>query len=128
MHVKDHLRGDSSLVISSNDSGPREAFKVRTQTLDGYVKENLPDGTRIDLIKIDTEGSENLVFEKGQMVLAVHRPVIVCEVIKGGIENIINEQLKHHNYTFFRITENGLIHQENINPESLKEDYFCVPA
>lgn len=127
MDEEDHLRGDSSLVLSDYPNGARIEFKVKTQTLDDYVIENIKPGTKIDLLKIDTEGSENLVFEKAVNVLNDHRPIIMCEIIKGGIEKIIDQQLSSFNYVFFMITEKGLILKPNIIPESIKEDYFCVP-
>jgi len=126
-HISEHLRGDSSLVIGDDIAGERIEFKVETQTLDEYVKLNLKSEQKIDLLKIDTEGSENLVFEGGQMVLSEHRPIIMCEIIKGGIEKIIDSQLSTHNYKFYLIDDKGLIHKTKIEPESIKEDYFCVP-
>ena len=62
LYLEDHLRGDSSLIASSNVKDTKIEFKVKTQTLDSYVKENLNSEIKIDLLKIDTEGSENLVF------------------------------------------------------------------
>jgi FkbM family methyltransferase len=127
MYVEDHLRGDSSLVSSKYNKDARIEFEVNTTTLDDYVKEHLDQGTKVDLLKIDTEGSENLVFEGAVKVLTDHRPVILCEIIKDGIEREINRQLAAHRYKFYLITEQGLIYKQNIIPDKIKEDYFCVP-
>ncbi len=128
LYVEDHLMGDSSLVAQHEYGSTRFEFDVNTKTLDDYAIENLGPGVKIDLLKIDTEGSENLVFDQAKNVLKEHRPIIMCEIIRGGIEKEVDAQLSAYNYEFYLITEKGLKPQKNINAIDVKEDYFCVPA
>ena len=64
-----------------------EAIQIKTETLDHYVEQHkLP---RIDLIKLDAEASEHLVLAGADRVLAEQKPVVICEVLPGKIEERI---------------------------------------
>ncbi len=123
----DHLYGDNSLNTEATGNIAKVEFDVNTQTLDSFVSENLKPEERIDLIKIDTEGTENLVFEGGLHVLKVHRPIIMCEVIKGFIEKEIEAILSKCNYFYYEVKENGLMKVDSLRVESGKIDFFFVP-
>jgi FkbM family methyltransferase len=60
-----------------------ERLTVPVETLDGA----LPAGYVPTLIKIDVEGSERMVIEGGLETIATHRPVVVFEYGRLGIES-----------------------------------------
>ncbi len=124
---KDHLYGDNSLNTEATGNIAKIEVDVITQTLDDFVSANLEDHEKIDLIKIDTEGTENLVFEGGKSVLQFHRPVIMCEVIKGFIERELEEILSKFNYTYYEVRDKGLVKVESLRVQSGKNDFFLVP-
>lgn len=125
---KDHLFGDNSLNTEATGNISKIEVQVKTQTLDSFVSENLTNGEKIDLIKIDTEGTENLVFEGGSNVLSQHRPIIMCEVIKGFIEREIENVLSKHDYLYFEVGEKGLVKVDSLIVASGKTDFFFVPS
>lgn len=69
---------------STQTGGVRRAILVPTVPLDSLLGQ-IPSP---DLIKIDVEGAENLVFEGMKRVLQEARPIILCEVFKANWDNI----------------------------------------
>ena len=66
----------------------RKVFRttIQTETLDNLVERELL--TRLDFIKVDVEGAENLVFTGGRQSLAKYRPAILCEIAPGLPERL----------------------------------------
>lgn len=123
----DHLYGDNSLNSEATGNIKKIEFDVRTQTLDSFVTEKLDASQKIDLIKLDTEGTENLVLEGAGNVLSHHRPIIMCEVIKGFIERELEKILLDHQYKFYEVNYSGLKEVTTLKVDSGKLDFFFVP-
>lgn len=81
---------------------------VRAETLDAFGKELKL--TSFDLIKIDTEGTENLVLEGAAATIKEHKPIIICETLFDKIEAHLERIMKAHGYLFFNHL-NGKLHQ-----------------
>ncbi|MDQ3248321.1 MAG: FkbM family methyltransferase [Chloroflexota bacterium] len=81
-------------------------------TLDAYFEQ--ANEVAIDLIKIDTEGTEHLVLAGARRILTQHRPAIICEVLKGQTEPQLHAVLDPTDYHYFLITEAGLIQKTEI--------------
>ncbi len=81
-------------------------------TLDSYFAQH--STTTIDLMKIDTEGTEHLVLAGAQHILTTHRPAIICEVLRGRTEQALHAVLDPTDYQYFLITEAGLMRKEQI--------------
>jgi len=80
--------------------------KVKTITLDDYVKTS---GDReIDLIKIDTEGNEDLILSKSKNIMRSMKPIIICETLYNKIESRIEEIALSHEYLFYNHYPDGL--------------------
>jgi FkbM family methyltransferase len=126
MELEDHLNGDGTINIDNNTSNFGEEFEVNTDTLDNYVASNQINS--IDIMKIDTEASEHLVFEGGINVLRNLRPIIFCEVIPNKIETQIEQIFSTLNYSFFKAYPDGLVKFNSLS-ESYDEciDYLIVP-
>lgn len=79
---------------------------VKTTTLDSYVQETSKH--TIDLIKMDTEGTENLILEHASYVLSQMQPIIICETLFNTIEAELEKILLTYGYEFYNHTEKGL--------------------
>lgn len=103
------------------------AIPVRTITLDGL---DALQGLRIDLIKIDTEGTEPDVLAGAASLLARDKPIILCEVLAGLIERQVHELLDPLGYRYYWLTDTGLVRQERIvgDPAYKNLNYLFVPA
>jgi len=103
--------------------------KVKTITLDEYVKVN--NEVLIDLIKIDTEGTENLILEKSSFILGEMKPIIICETIFNKIEHLLEDILKLYGYEFYNHTKSGLIKAKTIKRETdngISNCFFVHPS
>lgn len=88
---------------------------VQTVTLDNFTTIN--DIQNIELIKIDTEGSEDLILKGAVETIKKFRPVIICETLFNKIENSLEDIMKSHNYLFFNFKEGRLIKVDTIQRE-----------
>lgn len=95
--------------------------------LDSYVAAN--HIARVDLMKIDTEGTEPKVLEGAKQILERDRPVIICEVLKGVTESQLHSIFDNAGYRFFLVTSEGLIRKERIvgDPSYTNRNYLFIP-
>jgi len=103
--------------------------KVKTTTLDEYVKTN--DEGPIDLIKMDTEGTENLILEKSGFILGEMKPIIICETIFNKIEHLLEDILNLYGYEFYNHTKAGLMKVETIKrktDDGISNCFFVHPS
>jgi FkbM family methyltransferase len=123
---KHHLTGDSSLGVHEKKDGLVKIIKVKTSTLDDYVRQN--NIGNIDLIKLDAEASEHLILAGAKNVLKNHRPIIQCEIIYNQIENELEKIFIENNYLFFRPLPEGLQQVSVLKDEVRdKAEYYFVP-
>jgi FkbM family methyltransferase len=100
---------------------------VTVVTLDGYVAERL-GGQRVDLLKLDTEATEDRVLAGAGRVLSEHRPVVLCEVLPGRIEEALEAAFAAHNYTFARALPGGLQLAEHLrHGPDVPNDHVMIP-
>jgi hypothetical protein len=82
-------------------------------TLDSFIRDR--GLTKVDLIKIDTEGTEPQVLRGMGETLRRDRPTIICEVLKGfGTERELQEMLCHYGYRYYLLTRDGPTLRETI--------------
>ncbi|MCC7086360.1 MAG: FkbM family methyltransferase [Pirellulales bacterium] len=85
--------------------------EVSTTTLDTTFEELKLD--RVDCVKLDVEGAEELVFRGGQKLLAQYRPLLLFEVNPEAAERLSLAAnggctaLTELNYRLFRMDQNG---------------------
>lgn len=102
---------DQENSFSLGGAGGVTYEEVNTTTLDTVAAElNLQ---RVDFIKLDVEGAEEMVFRGGREVLATHRPLLLFEV-NPAAANRLNLAadgaclaLSEQNYQFFRMADSG---------------------
>jgi len=84
--------GEDNLYISKDDSGDhrlypsdeRTSIKVKTVRLDDYIK-NFK--TKVDFVKIDTEGKEPFIIQGMREILAVNSQMkMIVEYLPAGLE------------------------------------------
>jgi len=68
----------------------------------------------IDVLKLDTEGTEPKVLEGGIEMISRCKPVIFCEVLLGRTENALGAFLSPLGYRYFHITAQGLVPKKHI--------------
>jgi FkbM family methyltransferase len=93
-----------------------EGLKVPAITLDTFVNEN--NISKVDLLKIDTEATEHLVLGGGRNTIIKDEPMIICEVLRGKTENLLQEFLSTLGYKYYWITDRGLIQKDTIEGDS----------
>lgn len=104
-------------------------YSVELVTLDDYVIQNKID--QIDLIKMDTEGTENLVLEGALNSIKLFSPIIICEVLENKIEEKIEFIIKNLGYNIFEYKDNlqklskiDSFKSSNIN---INRNFFFIP-
>ncbi|NJX14818.1 FkbM family methyltransferase [Tamlana crocina] len=85
---------------------------VTATTLADFVKsENLKN---IDLIKIDTEGTEIDILNSGKEIIEKLEPIVICETLFNTIEGELDDFFTSLNFEFYNHTENGLVRTSSI--------------
>ncbi|MCB0395306.1 MAG: FkbM family methyltransferase [Flavobacteriales bacterium] len=103
--------------------------KVRTTTLDQYVATN--NEREIDLIKMDTEGTEHLILSKSTMVLTQMKPIIICETLFNVIEEQLEEIMTGFGYEFYNHIGTGLKKVTSIKrtqDDGVRNCFFVHPS
>lgn len=100
---------------------------VQSKTLHEFVKnENI---NSIDLIKIDTEGTEIDILNSGKASIIKFQPIIICEILFNNIESELDAFFKSLDYQFFNHTPRGLVRVSTIkrNTDDGIRNCFFVP-
>lgn len=79
---------------------------VESIRLDEYV--NQKNITSIDLIKMDTEGTEHFILSNASEVISKMKPIIICETLFGMIERELEDIMVKHGYEFYNFNGKGL--------------------
>jgi FkbM family methyltransferase len=83
-----------------------EELRLPTITLDAAMdRQRL---ARLDILKIDAEATEAKVLRGALRRIQMHRPFIICEVLKDIDSGYIQQTLRALDYRFFHITPAGL--------------------
>ncbi len=110
-YLEHNLAGESN--AGSNTEGRNFVQnKVTTTTLDSYVKNH--HNQPIDLIKMDTEGTEHYILENADFVLKQMKPIIICETLFNTIEKELESIMLKYGYEFYNHTDEGLIQTKSI--------------
>jgi FkbM family methyltransferase len=104
------------------------AVPVKAYTLDNVLREQ--GFSSVDLIKIDTEGTENMILEGAAKTISSFRPIIICEILFNQIEDQVERIMRGHNYLFYNYFDRQLHLTSSIIREKDDgvRDCFFVPA
>lgn len=122
----EQLTGDGSMIDNNVKEHNYKTVKVKTNTLDNFVKEQKINS--IQIIKMDTEATENLVIEGGFETLHKHRPIIFCEVLKDQIEGKIESLLQKLDYNFYLLQAEKIVKVKSLINTEIGNDYLFLPT
>ena len=114
----DSLPLGASTLATFRTPGTRLA--VAALRLDTFVRQHHVE--RVDLVKIDTEGTEPSVLAGARELLERDQPWIVCEVLHGLTEAGLHAQLDRLGYRYFLITARGLQERPRIEGDPAYRD------
>jgi Methyltransferase FkbM domain len=106
----DHTMG--SLEESVFPHLQRTAIEVDVTTIDALV----PRGTRIDVVKIDVEGSEDKVLNGMRRLISECRPTIFFECIPQGPYPAVHAILNKFGYRFYHLEPGRAVPVTNLTP------------
>lgn len=102
------------------------SIEVEVKTLDNIFSELHINEQAC--IKIDVEGFEADIFENSKLVLEIHRPFFLCEVLTTTLDYFkYDTLLSNYHYKKFLITDMGLIAYEDISPNIRFKDWIFIP-
>ena len=85
---------------------------VNASTLSAFIAvQNL---NHIDLIKIDTEGTEYEILLSGREEIKKYDPIVICETLFNTIEGELEDFFSELGYEFYNHTELGLTRVESL--------------
>lgn len=102
---------------------------VQTQTLDQFVLETKLEN--IDLIKIDTEGTEHHILKHAKESIHRFQPIIICEVLFNTIEKELEELMLKYNYYIYKVKGNFLQKAEQLQrdkDDGIRNCFFVPPS
>ena len=109
IHVDDKLWNLTRKLVTGNLKKQFETFEVKTDTLDNYCEKNNIDN--IDVLKIDTEGSELEVLEGAKNILQKTN-IVLIEVLderKNFYEKYQRViEILEKNYNFHKVLEKNI--------------------
>ncbi len=124
-YLKYNLGGVGSLQVDSAKSHD----VVETKTLDSFVSENSIEV--VDLIKIDTEGTEIKILEGASNTLNSFKPIVICETLFDKIEAKLERTMKSHGYLFYQAKNGKLVQVDTIireKDDGVRDCFFVHPS
>ena len=128
LSVVDENNRGMNRIVESNES--LNTSKIEVTILDNYIK--LKDITRVDLIKIDTEGFEMNVIKGAKDLLKRFRPILFIELDEKNLiaQNSSPKELVKHlinlNYKIVNANNNDTI-SLNSDLANCHIDIICTP-
>lgn len=86
----------------------RNYVKNRVEAISLNDFANQINADSIDLIKIDTEGTEVSILESGKATIERYQPIVICETLFNTTEKELETFFKSLNYLIFNHTKKGL--------------------
>lgn len=120
--IKYNLAGEGH-TGKENKNSKFKTLDVKTCTLDNYYSNS--GLTDLDLIKMDTEGTEDLILSNSRIILEKIKPIIICETLFNKIEDKLENLLLPYGYEFYNHTNEGLIKTKSIKREIDNGVYNC---
>ena len=120
----------ASLLAGWCDAAESSEEEVTCVTIDEMLAtEGL---ARVDLIKIDAEGSEDAVLRGGGRTLDEHRPFVLAEVLaRAGLGESVAAALADRDYVVFRLGPGGLSECSDVSggtDDDENHNYLFVPG
>ncbi len=103
-------------TYASEFKGELRSLSVAIRSLDSFVEERrLP---RVDVVKIDTEGTEPAVIRGMRQTLERDRPPLICEVLRGfNTHDELMSLVAPLGYRYYLLTDAGPEPRPRIEPQ-----------
>lgn len=128
-YLPDCIPSSSSLSRSFMDGVARGrglvASDVKVTTVDDFVLTN--EVGRVDLVKIDTESTEDAVLAGMVDTITRDRPVLICEILPGGPSDAVEELLRPLKYQYFVLTDSGPRQCPHVTPHKKWRNFLFRP-
>ncbi len=122
--------GNASLAnLSELDDNSVEKVSSKVFRLDDFINQT---NTRIDFIKCDVEGAELLVFQGGEKVLEIYKPMVFTEILRKWSAkfnyhpNDLINFFTSRNYLCFTINENQLKPFITVDDNTTETNYLFI--
>jgi FkbM family methyltransferase len=129
-HLPDCIPSSSSLSRTFMEPivGDRTlvASQVEVTSVDEFVARHALTG--VDLVKLDTEGTEDSVIAGMVRTIAENRPTFFCEVLPGGPARAIEDILASFDYRFYLLSDAGARPCVHIEPHHKWRNHLFRPA
>jgi len=123
-YLPHQLAGTGRLEDEASDA---PTINVELSTLD-HVVESMSI-TSVDVIKMDTEGTEARVIDGASRTLERDRPFIVCEVLPSRDQSAVQRRLAALNYSALRLTNDGVVPVDDLQHDgSQSNDCLFFPV
>jgi len=123
-----HLNGDSGFIAHSGEQHGR-SVEVVADTLDRVL--SVASHVPIELVKIDTEGTENDVLQGFGRHIDRDLPIVICEMLFGRIEAELEAIMKPKGYLFFSHRPDGLYERASLvrrTDDGVRNVFFVHPS
>ena len=104
-YLEHNLAGESN-AGSKTEGRNFVPVKVKTKTFNEYISNT--NHENIDLVKMDTEGTEHLILNHADVILEQIKPIFICETLFNTIEPELESIFNKYGYDFYNHTEAGL--------------------
>lgn len=123
-----HNLGREGNAGSKTNAGQFSTNTVKAITFDAYTNQHQP--RHLDLIKIDTEGTEHLILGSAQDTLKKFRPIVICETLFNTNEAELEQIFAPLDYVFYNEAPNKLVKVSTIQRTSDNgvRNCFFVPT
>ncbi len=126
--TRDILSGESN-AATKNLNREFKTYNVPGITLDEYCEGK--SVTCVDLIKIDTEGSEFRILKGGYEIISSHLPIIICEILFDFNEEKIESIMTQLGYESYIFKNDNLIKVDSIVraiDDGVRDCFFVHPS
>jgi FkbM family methyltransferase len=106
-----------------------ETTQVQSETADALWRAH--GGQPVDLVKIDTEATEDYILRGMSEIISAHEPIIICETLYNKIEGVVEDIIRQYpQYSFYNHVDGKLVKVDGIrrSTDNGVRDCFFVPA
>ncbi|MDQ4129802.1 MAG: FkbM family methyltransferase, partial [Actinomycetota bacterium] len=130
-HVSSGIPSSSGLseafMRSIVDEEQLRSVEVEVTTVDAVVRQHDLAGA-VDLVKIDTETTEDDVLRGMVRTLEHDRPSVVCEILTSRTADGIESLLEPYGYRYYMLTDTGPRPVDHIRPHPRWRNFAFLPA
>jgi FkbM family methyltransferase len=106
-----NLGGAGKILKDSDSRSNIIPILVPAETMDVFFEKRSP---LPDLIKMDTEGTENMILDGAQKIIHARKPIIICETLFHVIERELEEVMRKHGYRFYNHVNGKLVRTDTL--------------